>query len=160
MTQALAGSGQTYVLANPSAKLDIFHNGVPCKPPARGCDPDTGFNSDAGDLGADGASDGFPNASRIYKSMELILTKRFSANWQFFGSYRLSKLYGNFEGSFRNDNGQQDPNISSLFDFTNSDNVLGDQFTPGVLPPDRRHALKMFTNYRSEERRVGKECRL
>ena len=79
--------------------------------------------------------------------MELMLSKRMSANWQVFANYRLSKLYGNFEGSFRNDNGQQDPNISSLFDFTNSDNRLGDQFGPGVLPPDRRHQWKIYSNY-------------
>jgi len=43
-------------------------------------------------------------------------------------------LFGNYEGSFRNDNGQSDPNISSLFDFTQGDfNLLGQQFTPGVF---------------------------
>ncbi len=147
ITQNNAGVPQQYVVANPSAGLDIFRNAVPCKPTDKGCDPDTGFTAIDNPLGSDGISDGFPNASRIYKSMELILNKRFSANWQMFASYRLSKLYGNFEGSFRNDNGQQDPNISSLFDFTNSDGLLADQFRPGVLPSDRRSALKLFSNY-------------
>jgi hypothetical protein len=79
--------------------------------------------------------------------MELIVSKRFSTNLQFYGSYVLSKLYGNFQGSFRSDNLQQDPNISSLFDFTNSDGLLTGQTTPGVLPTDRRHQLKLFGNY-------------
>jgi hypothetical protein len=75
------------------------------------------------------------------------VSKRFSTNFQFYGSYVLSKLYGNFPGSFRGDNFQTDPNISSLFDFTNSDGLLTGQDTPGVLPTDRRHQIKMFGNY-------------
>jgi len=34
-------------------------------------------------------------------------------------NYRWAKLYGNYEGLYRNDNGQSDPSISSLFDFSN-----------------------------------------
>jgi hypothetical protein len=76
-----------------------------------------------------------------------VASKRLSANWQLYANYTLSKLWGNFEGSFRNDNQQQDPNISSLFDFTNTDGRLADQYRPGVLPSDRRHSIKLFTNY-------------
>ena len=86
--------------------------------------------------------------------MELIVTKRFS-NVQFYGSYVLSKLYGNFQGSFRSDNGQQDPNISSMFDFTNSDGVLTGQDIPGVLNSDRRHQFKLFGNYMWQDFNVG-----
>jgi hypothetical protein len=64
------------------------------------------------------------------------------ANW------RIAKLYGNFEGAFRNDNGQSDPSISSLFDFTPGEfNLLGDQFKPGVLNTDRRHIVNAFFSY-------------
>ncbi len=147
VTQYLAGVPQQYVVSNPSASLDIFRNAFPCNASDPGCDPNTGFTAITNPLGSDGIPDGFPNPSRIYKAMELLLTKRFSSNWQMYASYRLSKLYGNFEGSFRNDNGQQDPNISSLFDFTNTDGRLADQFRPGVLPTDRRHELKLFGNY-------------
>jgi hypothetical protein len=147
VTQYLAGVPQQYVVSNPSASLDIFQNASPCSGTAPGCDPDTGFTDISNPLGSDGVSDGFPNPSRIYKAMELTFSKRFSANWQFFGSYRLSKLYGNYEGLFRNDNGQSDPNITSLFDFTNTDGRLADQFASGVLPTDRTHQVKLFTNY-------------
>jgi len=157
VTQNLAGVAQQYVVSNPSAKLDIFKNADPCTPGAKGCvtydDPfnegkQIGF-TDIGDnpLGSDGRADGFSNPVRIYKSMELIVSKRLSSNWQLYGSYLLSKLYGNFEGSFRNDNGQSDPNISSLFDFTNTDGQLGFQSVPGVLPNDRRHQVKLFSSY-------------
>jgi hypothetical protein len=157
VTQNLAGVAQQYVVSNPSASLDIFKNADPCTPGTKGCTTyDDPFNpgktigfTDIGDnpLGADGRPDGFSNPVRIYKSMELIISKRLTTNWQFYGSYLLSKLYGNFEGSFRNDNGQSDPNISSLFDFTNTDGQLGFQSVPGVLPNDRRHQVKLFTSY-------------
>ena len=150
VTQALAGVAQQYVIANPSAGLDIYQNAFPCTVGSPKC-TDSGYTLFANGtsdqpLGSDGITDGFPNPSRIYKSMELIVSKRFS-NVQFYGSYVLSKLDGNFQGSFRSDNGQQDPNISSMFDFTNSDGVLTGQDIPGVLPSDRTNQFKLFGNY-------------
>ncbi|HEY7303770.1 MAG TPA: TonB-dependent receptor [Bryobacteraceae bacterium] len=155
VTQALAGVPQQYVIANPSAALDIYQNAFPCTPGSAGNCIDYGngvgytafANGTDNPLGSDGIRDGFPNPSRIYKSMELIASKRFATNFQFYGSYVLSKLYGNFQGSFRGDNFQTDPNISSLFDFTNTDGLLTGQTTPGVLPTDRRHQFKLFGNY-------------
>src|SRR5205085_3041727 len=92
--------------------------------------------------GADGIPDGFVDPVRIYKSMEFEVNKSFSKNWQMRANYRIAKLFGNYEGSFRNDNGQTDPNISSLFDFTRGDfNLLGQQFVPGVLNTDVRHTV-------------------
>jgi hypothetical protein len=67
----------------------------------------------------------------------------------------LSKLDGNFQGSYRSDNFQQDPNISSMFDFTNSDGRLTGQDIPGVLPSDRTHQIKLFTNYMWKNFNVG-----
>jgi hypothetical protein len=151
VTQANAGVPQQYVVSNPNAKLDIFKNSYPCTPGSKNCiDYGDGIGfTDFGDnpLGSDGTPDGFPNPTRIYKSMELVVSKRFTNNFQLYANYTLSKLYGNFQGSFRSDNGQTDPNISSLFDFTNSDGLLTDQFRAGVLPTDRRHQFKIFSNY-------------
>jgi hypothetical protein len=146
-TQANAGVPQQYVIANPNAKLDIFHNFTPCTS-GPNCDPDSGYNDlNQSILGRDGIADGFPNPSRIYKAMELVVGRRFSSGLQLYASYVLSKLYGNFQGSFRGDNGQTDPNISSLFDFTNSDGLLSGQFIPGVLPTDRTHQFKFYGYY-------------
>jgi hypothetical protein len=147
VTQNNAGVPQQYVVANPNAKLDIFHNFTPCTSGPT-CDPDTGYNDlNQPILGSDGSPDGFPNPSRIYKAMELVVGRRFNNGLQFYANYVLSKLYGNFQGSFRGDNAQTDPNISSLFDFTNSDGLLSGQFIPGVLPTDRTHQIKLFGNY-------------
>ena len=147
VTQANAGVPQQYVVTNPNSSLDIFHNFTPCTS-GPNCDTSSGFNDlNQPILGSDGVADGFPNPSRIYKSMELVVSRRFTNGMQIYASYVLSKLYGNFQGSFRGDNGQTDPNISSLFDFTNSDGLLSGQFTPGVLPTDRTHQFKFFGNY-------------
>jgi hypothetical protein len=57
-------------------------------------------------------------------------------------------LFGNYEGAYRNDNGQSDPGISSLFDFTTGSlGLLGDQFKPGFLSTDRRNVANMFLSY-------------
>lgn len=146
ITQNDAGVSQAYVVANPSASLDIFKNASPCTSGPT-CDLSTGYTAGGGDLGKDGHPDGFSNPSRVYKAMELIVSKRMAANFQVYASYRLSKLYGNFEGSYRNDNNQSDPNISSLFDFTNTDGQLGYQQAAGILPNNRTHQLKLYSNY-------------
>jgi hypothetical protein len=150
VTQALAGVPQIYVVGNPSKSLDIFQNVSACSNPGVGNCTSSGFtafaNGTTNPIGADGVSDGFPNPYRIYKSGEFIVTKRF-ANLQFYGSYVLSKLDGNFQGSYRSDNGQIDPNISSMFDFTNSDGRLTGQDVPGLLETDRTHQFKLFGNY-------------
>ena len=47
--------------------------------------------------------------------------KRFANNWALQASYRYSRLRGTYEGFFRDDNGQSDPGITSLFDFPTND---------------------------------------
>jgi hypothetical protein len=150
VTQALAGVPQIYVVGNPSKTLDIFQNVSPCSNPGVGNCTSSGYtafaNGTTNPIGADGIPDGFPNPYRIYKSGEFIISKRFS-NVQLYASYVLSKLDGNYQGSFRSDNGQNDPNISSMFDFTNSDGRLTGQDVPGLLETDRTHQFKLFGNY-------------
>jgi hypothetical protein len=101
-----------------------------------------------GIAGSDGIPDGFVDPIRKYQAMEFEVNKSFSKGWQMRANYRIAKLYGNYEGSFRNDNGQNDPNISSLFDFTQGNfNLLGQQFVPGVLNSDVRHLANGFVSY-------------
>jgi hypothetical protein len=92
------------------------------------------------------AGEGFPAPKRTYKALEVSLTKQLSNNWQFAANYRYSRLRGNYEGLFRNDNGQSDPNITSLFDFPNSFLMRG-QYASGPLNTDRPHVLNMFGTY-------------
>ena len=84
----------------------------------------------------------FGPARRYYRALEFSATKRFSNNYQFIASYVFSSLIGNYEGLFRNDNGQSDPNITSLFDLVSLLNGLY-----GRLPNDRPHQLKFNGSY-------------
>jgi hypothetical protein len=97
---------------------------------------------------ADGIPDGFVKPERRYNAVEMELDKRFNHHWLAFVNFRWGNLWGNYEGAFRNDNGQSDPGISSLFDFTPGKlNLLGDQFTPGYLSTDRRTVGNLFLSY-------------
>lgn len=172
--EAAAFFGQTYFIGNVNSKLDAAVNPVAFKyavgaPRPAQCDPDldtevfdykgnslgnvcyaaNGKNGQpAGNPGADGVPDGFPDPIRNYKAVEIELNKRFSNGWQLLSNWRIATLKGNFEGHFRNDNGQTDPGISSLFDFTQGDfNLLGDQFAVGPLNTDRHHIVNIFGNY-------------
>jgi len=176
--------GQTYFIGNINSTVDAAVNPVAFKFPANGtppaeCDPDLvnpevtnsagdvvggicyaalGQNGQpAGDPGADGVPDGFPDPIHKYRGVELELNKRFSNNWQLLANWRIAKLEGNYEGHFRNDNGQTDPAISSLFDFTAGEyGLLGDQFAVGPLNTDRRHVANVYGNYYFGESRFGR----
>ena len=113
------------------------------------CFAQTGIDGDNNAINIpDGIPDGFPDPVRKYRAFELELNKRFSNNWQGFFNWRIAKLEGNFEGHLRNDNGQTDPGISSLFDFTEGDlNLLGDQFAVGPLNSDRLHIINAYGSY-------------
>lgn len=101
-----------------------------------------------GDVGPDGVPDGFAQPVRNYQAVEVEVNKGFSSGWLMRANYRVARLRGNYEGAFRNDNGQTDPSISSLFDFTTGLlNELGDQFAVGPLNTDRRHVVNGFFSY-------------
>jgi outer membrane receptor protein involved in Fe transport len=85
----------------------------------------------------------FGRARRYYRALEFTATRRFANNWQLFASYVWSSLIGNYEGLFRNDNGQADPNILSVFDLVS---LLKNTY--GRLPNDRPHQLKFDGTYR------------
>jgi len=84
----------------------------------------------------------FPQAIRDYSGIEVSLNKRFTNNWQLYASYVNSENEGNYGGLFRQDNGQLDPNITSLFDLPE---LLEGAF--GRLPNDREHQFKVYGSY-------------
>jgi outer membrane receptor protein involved in Fe transport len=112
--------GATYFLFNPGESLT---ERLACADPTIGC---------------------FGRARRYYRALEFTATKRFTNNFQFIASYVFSSLIGNYEGLFRNDNGQSDPNITSLFDLPSL--LAG---TYGRLPNDRPHQFKFNGSYRT-----------
>jgi hypothetical protein len=115
-------------------------------------DPETGSPLDGvlfgGEQQPDGIVDGFPDPKRVYRAVEIEVNKGFAAGWLLRANYRIADLKGNYEGAFRNDNGQSDPSISSLFDFTAGQfGLLGDQFAIGPLNTDRLHTVNGFASY-------------
>jgi hypothetical protein len=131
------GTGSVeYILTNPSSSTPV--------------DPAAAF------LGAK-----FDDPTHKYKAIEFTLNRRFANNWAMLTSYRYSRLRGNFEGFYRDDNGQSDPGISSLYDFPTNDpsytkigvpqfDYQGDirfQGLSGILPLDRPHQVKVSGNY-------------
>jgi len=180
---ALAGIGQVYFLGNIGPRTDAGINLVPFQfatgaaMPA-GCT--SGFSTDITDLNGnntgrsvcfgqrgidangtsintpDGNPDGFPAPTHRYRAVEIEFNKRFSNGYQLLTNYRFASLRGNFEGNLRNDNGQTDPAISSLFDFTAGDfNLLGDQFASGPLNTDRKFVSNIYGSYAFSKERKG-----
>jgi hypothetical protein len=131
-TSGTCGSVE-YILTNPKASIPVH--------------PGTEF------LGAH-----FDDPVHKYNSLEFTLNRRVTS-WSAMASYRYSRLRGNFEGFYRDDNGQSDPGISSLYDFPTNDpsyapfyaaqhsgdiRFLGDH--NGILPLDRPHQVKLYAN--------------
>lgn len=166
---ANGGVVQNFLIGNPNSSADYFTNeqelaytpggAVPAQ-----CQLDYGTQrSSGGDvIGAacgvnpdvaglttpDGKPDGFANPRRHYQALEIEMNKSFSHNFLLRANYRFAKLYGNYEGLYRNDNGQSDPGVSSLFDFTQGIlGELGGQFTSGYLNTDRRHVGNLYASY-------------
>jgi hypothetical protein len=112
----------------------------------------------AGDFGA-----AFEKPIHRYDAVEVTADRRFADRWGVQASYRWSRLWGTFEGAYRDDNGQSDPGITSLFDFPTNDpsytaigvpefGFRGDirflgKLGEGPLPLDRRHQIKLFGTY-------------
>jgi hypothetical protein len=118
--------GNTYFLFNPGRRgngRETTTEDLACQNPTIGC---------------------FGHAARYYRALAFSATKRFTNNYQFIASYTYSSLTGNYEGLFRNDNGQSDPNITSLFDLVSLLNGLY-----GRLPNDRPHQFKFNGSYRT-----------
>jgi hypothetical protein len=119
--------------------------------------PDSSFPVQFPELGAS-----FENPQHTYNAVEFTVDRRFSNNWSVLGSYRWSRLHGAFEGFFREDNGQSDPGITSLYDFPTNDPTYAtigrDEFGyqgdirylgsagAGPLPLDRPHQFKISGN--------------
>ena len=135
--------GNSYFLFNPGESLtDRLAALVPCLGVAGEVDitnPDGSVNT-SGNCG--GAGMRFGHARRYYRALEFTATRRFNNNFSFITSYVFSSLTGNYEGLFRNDNGQSDPNITSLFDLVS---LLKNTY--GRLPNDRPHQFKFNGTY-------------
>jgi hypothetical protein len=110
-----------------------------------------------------GVSISFESPVHNYNAVEFTANKRLANHWALASSYRWSRLTGNFEGFFRNDNGQSDPGITSLYDYPTNDPTYASIGGPlfgyqgdirflggagnGPLPLDRTHDVKLYGTY-------------
>ncbi len=138
---------ERYVLANvgnngPTAFNQVYPNGTgPCPqyPLEPQCDGrPTGVMTPVG----------FGSPESKYKAISITATKQRGEGEHVTmqATYRISRISGNYEGLFRNDNGQKDPNISSLYDFPLT-HLTRSQFTSGRLNNDTPHALRINVGY-------------
>jgi outer membrane receptor protein involved in Fe transport len=88
-----------------------------------------------------GLAPSFPKATRDYDAVTVYFTKSFSDGWLAQASYTWSSLRGNYNGLFRPENGQLDPNINSDFDLVS---LLANR--SGPLDADRNHFIKFFAS--------------
>jgi Carboxypeptidase regulatory-like domain len=101
-----------------------------------------------GEFIPDGKPDTYKDPKREYEAVEFEVRKAFTHNWALSVNYRVAQLRGNYEGAFRNDNGQADPGISSLFDFTEGAlGLLANQQSIGSLSTDRKHVLNAHSTF-------------
>ncbi len=100
---------------------------------------------------------------RQYDAVEFYADKRLADKWSMQASYRWSRLYGDYEGFYRNDNNQSDPGLTSLADQPINDPTFTEIGAPtfgwtgdirnlgrrgaGPLPNDRTHQVKLFGSY-------------
>jgi hypothetical protein len=87
----------------------------------------------------EGIATSFPEAKRTYHAVTASFVKNFSDLWQTQISYTWSQLRGNYDGLFRPEDGQLDPNINSTFDLAQ---LLINQYGP--LSGDVTHTIKAF----------------
>jgi outer membrane receptor protein involved in Fe transport len=135
--QGLPGTDSVeYILTNPTSQTPIL--------------------ASAASLGAS-----FVDPVHTYNAVEVTLNHQ-GDKWTALASYRWSRLRGNYEGFYRDDNGQSDPGISSLYDFPTNDPSYTSIGVPqfgfsgdirylgqvGVLPLDRPEQGKFFGSYR------------
>jgi hypothetical protein len=85
----------------------------------------------------------FPKAKRDYQGLELTFEKRFSDKWAAFGSYTISRLYGNYSGLASSDeDGRTSPNVNRFFDAIQNSFDQNGNLVYGRLGTDRPHAFK------------------
>jgi len=141
---AIAGSacfpgvnGPAFMVPNPDAGKPGQSNFIPASTSLFG-----------GEFQPDGKPDTYKDPKREYEAVEFEVRKAFTHNWALSVNYRVAQLKGNYEGAFRNDNGQADPGISSLFDFTEGAlGLLANQQSIGSLSTDRKHVLNAHSTF-------------
>jgi outer membrane receptor protein involved in Fe transport len=87
----------------------------------------------------EGIANTFPKAQRTLHAVTVSFTKTFSDLWLAQVSYTWQQLRGNYDGLYRPEDQQLDPNLNSTFDLKD---LLPNQYGP--LAGDITHTIKVF----------------
>ena len=127
-----------YVLTNPGSDMNVY---LP--------ELDSQVTLSAADLN-------YPEVNREYKAIVVALDRPFDGDWGLNASYTWSSTKGNYEGTVKSDNGQDDAGITQDFD---QPGLTDGSY--GYLPNHRRHLLKVFgTKSISEKLTAGMAFRM
>jgi hypothetical protein len=119
------GIGEVFFIANPGEGIATTINADDCP-----------------------ACPGLPEIKRDYDALELKLHRRFADNWQFMGSYTLSRLNGNYPGLASSDEiARVSPNVTRLFDGLVMAFDENGEPVYGPLNTDRPHQFKLLGTY-------------
>jgi hypothetical protein len=86
---------------------------------------------------------GYPTPTRKYRAFEFLVNKAFNGTYGFDFSYTWQKVRGNYEGSVKSDNNQDDAGLTQDFDQPG----LADG-SNGILANERKHTFKFFGSYK------------
>lgn len=130
-------NGQTrYIIANPGTDLTYQEDFYTTH-------DDNPDNDDETELVTISKEDlGYPKGKRNYTALEVQFDREWDGEWMVQGSYTMSFLKGNYEGSVNSDIGQEDPGLTRDFDLPG--NMIG---AYGNLANDRRHKFKLRGAY-------------
>ncbi|PIC01170.1 carboxypeptidase regulatory-like domain-containing protein [Caulobacter sp. X] len=87
---------------------------------------------------------GYPKPKREYTALDLSFDRAFDGKWSFHGTYTLSELKGNYEGSSYSDyaSGQVDSGVTLQYD---TPTLLEGAY--GLLPNHHAHVFKAYGSY-------------
>ncbi|MGH1557497.1 hypothetical protein ACRAWD_05935 [Caulobacter segnis] len=91
---------------------------------------------------------GYPKPKREYTALDLSFDRAFDGKWSFHGTYTLSELKGNYEGSSYSDyaSGQVDLGVTLQYDTLT---LLEGAY--GLLPNHHAHVFKAYGSYQLTE---------
>lgn len=134
----LVVGGETELWFLPAARAGVTYTHRQMNSVIEDMSRDDGATYFIGNPGEGFATD-FERPVRDYDAVTVYLNRDFGNSWLAQASYTWSTLRGNYEGLFRADTGQLDPNINSDFDLPS---LLANR--TGPLPADRAHQIKLF----------------
>ncbi len=146
--------GTNYLIANPGESFDDAAADLERQAAALRMDGDPS-NDDTADLyefRADLLSrvDEFDKPIRRYNAVVVTANQRFSKNAMLLASYTYSRSKGNFPGLFSTETGQDDPNLTSMYDLPD---LMANRYGSSGL--DRPHLLKVDGFYQFDLKKAG-----